>query len=142
MKASNILILGGIAAGLIWFLGRKTLATAVRFSIEEVKLIQGKIQLTLGVLNPTKQKATLSAIVADFFFQEKQVATVEYYNKVTIMPLAKTKITVTITPKAVGVLSTVLNFLVGTSAEKIKAKLVGTGTVDNVALPINVDYAA
>jgi hypothetical protein len=142
MKASNILILGGIAAGLIWFLGRKTLATAVRFSIEEVKLIQGKIQLTLGVLNPTKQKATLSAIVADFFFQGKQVATVEYYNKVTIMPLAKTKITVTITPKAVGVLSTVLNFLVGTSAEKIKAKLVGTGTVDNVALPINVDYAA
>lgn len=142
MKASNILILGGIAAGLIWFLGRKTLATAVRFSIEEVKLIQGKIQLTLGVLNPTKQKATLSAIVADFFFQGKQVATVEYYNKVTIMPLGKTKITVTITPKAVGVLSTVLNFLVGTGTEKITAKLVGTGTVDNVALPINVNYAA
>lgn len=141
MKATTILIFGGLAAGLIWFAGRKTLATAVRFSIEEVKLVEGKIQLTLGILNPTRQKATLSGIVADFFYQNKQIATIEYYNRVTIMPFAKTKITLTVVPKALGLLSTLFDMLTGTAANKITAKLVGTGTVDGVALPINIKYA-
>ena len=142
MKAQNFLLLGGVAAGLYWFLGRKRLATAVRFSIEQVKLVKGKIEFTIGVLNPTNQKATLSAIVSDFFFQGKQVATIEYYQKVTIMPLGKTKITLTVTPKAVGIVSSILSFLTGTASSKITANLKGTATVDGLALPLNINYAA
>jgi hypothetical protein len=57
------------------------------------------------------------------------------------MPFAKTKITLTVVPKALGLLSTLFDMLTGTAANKITAKLVGTGTVDGVALPINVKYA-
>lgn len=143
MKGSSIFLLAGLAGGLFWLVGRKTLATGVRFSIESAKIVSGKVQLTIGIMNPTRQKAILSAIVGDFFLNGKQIATIEYYNKVTILPTAKTKITLLVTPKALGIINTIFDIFTGSVvSSKIAAKLIGTSTIDGIALPLNIDYAA
>jgi LEA14-like dessication related protein len=142
MKTSNILIFGALAAGALWFLGRKTLAKSVRFSIEQIKLNGTKLELQIGILNPTKQKALLSGIVADVNFRGNTVSTIEYYNPVVIAPLAKTKINLTVTPNALGILSTLVSAIKKKDFKTIQANITGTATIDNTAIPLNINYNA
>lgn len=141
-KTGGIFLIGGLAAGILWLLGRKTLAKSVRFSIESLKLAGTKLQLQIGILNPTKQKALLNAIVADVVLRGNTVATIEYYTPVIIAPTAKTKVTLTVTPNAIGIFSTLVTAFKKKDFKSIAAKIVGTATIDNTAIPLNVTYNA
>lgn len=140
MKGSTILFAGLALFGAAWLFGRTRLAAAVRFSIEALAIKSGKIQLTIGILNPTNQTAKLSSIVADLLIKGSQIATIEYYQEVKIIPNGKTKITMLVTPKGLGIITTILELTKKGGLKNLTASLLGTANIDNTALPLNVNF--
>lgn len=140
MKTNNIIALGLLGAGAFYLMGRKTLAGAIRFSIESFKVKGMKIELGIGILNPTNQSALLKSIVCDVLVKGNTVATIEFYNTVKIVPNGKTKITMLVTPKGLGIITTILTLTQKDGLKNLSASLIGTANIDNTALPVNVTF--
>ena len=107
MNYKNLLIGGLLIAGVFYFIGKKKLANAIRFSIEKISIKGTKIILRLGMLNPTGSDAKFNSMVADVFIKGNQVATIENFNPVMIKPQTKTFVDLTITPTGLGILNTI-----------------------------------
>ena len=142
MNYKNLLIGGLLVAGVFYFIGKKKLAKAIRFSIEKISFSGTKIILRLGLLNPTGNEAKFNSMVADVFVKGNQVATLSTFQTVSIKPNSKSTIDITITPTGIGILSTLKSLLSKGGLKNLQAKIKGTANVDGVAFPIDITYSA
>jgi len=142
MNYKNLLIGGLLVAGVFYFIGKKKLAQAIRFSIEKISFSGTKIILRLGLLNPTGNEAKFNSMVADVFVRGNQVATLSTFETVKIKPNSKSTIDIQITPTGVGILSTLRSLISKGGLKNLKANIKGTANVDGVAFPIDITYSA
>lgn len=140
MKLNNLIGLGIGAAVIYFLLGKKSLAKSATFSFEKmgIDLRNKKIKLSLGANNPTNSSATLKSIIGNLYLAGKQVASVESFNTVQILPNAKTIVTIDVRPSLSGIWSTIKTILQnkGKSAAALKATFEGTANVDGISFPI------
>jgi len=137
------LLIGGLLiAGVFYFIGKKKLAKAIRFSIEKISFSGTKIILRLGLLNPTGNEAKFNSMVADVFVKENQIATLTTFQTVKIAPNSKSAIDIQITPTGIGILSTLRTLLSKGGLKNLQAKIKGTANVDGVAFPVDITYSA
>lgn len=142
MNYKNLLIGGLLIAGIFYFIGKKKLANAIRFSIEKLSIKGTKIILRLGMLNPTGNDAKFNSMVADVFIKENQVATIENFNSVMIKPKSKSFVDLTITPTGLGILSTIKSLTQKGGLKNLNLKIKGTTNVDGISLPLDITYTA
>lgn len=140
MNPKNLFILAA-GAGLVYLLlGKKKLASATQFSLEKLGIdLKGKkIKVTLGANNPTGSSATLNSIVGALYITGKQVASIESFNKVNILPNAKSLVTLDLKPSLAGIFQTIKQIVKskGSSPSALQATFVGTANVDGISLPI------
>jgi LEA14-like dessication related protein len=142
MNYKNLLIGGLLVAGVFYFIGKKKLAKAIRFSIEKISFSGTKIILKLGLLNPTGNEAKFNSMVADVFVKGNQVATLTTFQTVKIAPNSKSAIDIQITPTGIGILSSLRTLLSKGGLKNLQARVKGTANVDGVAFPIDITYSA
>lgn len=142
MNYKNLLIGGLLIAGVFYFIGKKKLANAIRFSIEKISIKGTKIILRLGMLNPTGNDAKFNSMVADVFIKENQIATIENFNPVMIKPQTKTFVDLTITPTGLGILNTIKTLTQKGGLKNLNLKIKGTTNVDGISLPLDITYTA
>lgn len=142
MNYKNLLIGGLLIAGVFYFIGKKKLANAIRFSIEKISIKGTKIILRLGMLNPTGSDAKFNSMVADVFIKGNQVATIENFNPVMIKPQTKTFVDLTITPTGLGILNTIKTLTQKGGLKNLNLKIKGTTNVDGISLPLDITYTA
>jgi LEA14-like dessication related protein len=143
----NIKALIGVGVGaaiLLYLVGRKKLSGSATFSFEKfnVDFVKKKaIIITLGVNNPTSQSLNINSIVGNLILSGKVVASVETFNKINVMPNAKTLIDLTVKPSLVGMAQIAIALAKKTEkAADLKLKFVGNGNVDGIAIPINTQF--
>lgn len=140
MKQNNI-ILFAIGAGLLYFLVRKgQSALSTTFSLEKlgIDLKNKKIKITMGANNPTGASTSLNSLVGSLYIAGKQVASVESFNKIEILPNAKSLITLDLRPTLAGIFQTLKEIIKskGKTAASLQATFEGTANVDGVSLPV------
>jgi LEA14-like dessication related protein len=132
-----IVLIGGAIA---YFYGKRKLQQSIKFSFESLKLSGTKIIVRLGMLNPSGSSATLNSLVGSLIVKGNEVATIENFTKTIIAPKSKSFIDVTITPSALGVLTTLKNLFKKGGIANLSAQIVGNANIDGITMPIDVKY--
>ena len=134
-----IVLIGGAIA---YFYGKRKLQQTIKFSFESFKLSGTKIIIRLGMLNPSRSSATLNSVVGSLFVKGNEIATIENFTKTTITPLSKSFVDLTITPSALGVLSSLKSLFKKGGFKNLSAQFTGNANIDGVTFPIDIKYTA
>jgi hypothetical protein len=135
----NILyITGGIVA--LYLLGRARLAKNVKIVFRGVSFSGGIVRPTLtmrfGVQNPTDQVAEIRSIVGQVTANGRTVADISNFVALELQPNSEAIIPIKAEPSALGIASTVWQYLQSTQREKLQLQFTGTANVDGVNIPI------
>jgi hypothetical protein len=129
------------AATAIYIFGKKRLVSSAKFSFEKISfnLKKKKINIILGIANPTSIAANINSIVGGLQINGQDVATVENYTKIIIEPQGKTMLPLTISPSIVGIFSLVKDYIQKRmKGKQATAKFIGTANIGGTSLPINI----
>ena len=133
-----IVLIGG---AIIYFYGKKKLQQSIKFSFESLRLSGTKIIVRLGMLNPSGSSATLNSLVGSLLIKGNEVATIENFTKTTITPQSKSFVDITITPSALGILTSLNSLLKKDGLKNLNAQIVGNANIDGITMPIDVKYS-
>ena len=138
LKTVSMFAVGG---GILFFLlKKKSLVRSAKFSFEKLdfNLKARKIKIVLGVMNPTSTAASINSIVGSLIVNGSEVASVENYTKVNILPSAKSLLPLTLTPSAAGIFSVLKTFVKNKlkGAGKSMAIFEGTANIGGASFPI------
>lgn len=135
----------GIAAGagiLYWLYSRKRLKETALFSFDGVRIANNKLQVKLGLSNPTNASVTINSIVGVLNSKGNDIANVSSFEKVTIAPNNKTFISLDVTPSLVGLFTTVKQIVKRGGLKNLNLRFKGTANVNGLPLPIDLTYTA
>lgn len=136
-----ILILMAAAAAL-FFVGRAGLRSRLSFRLLGVKLrgsiLQPVLDISLGVQNPTRQRATLRSIVADLTIDGKFIANVSFFGETVIKPIGETPVSISARPSLTGAFSSVADILTREGGTKAVALLKGSANIDGITYPVEI----
>lgn len=135
----GIAVLGGLA---FWLYSRKRLKETALFSFDGVRIANNKLQIKLGLSNPTNASVTINSIVGVLNSKGNDIANVQSFEKVTILPNNKTFISLDVTPSLVGLFTTVKQIVRKGGFKNLNLKFKGTANVNGLPLPIDVTYTA
>ena len=135
----GIAVLGGLA---FWLYSRKRLKETALFSFDGVRIANNKLQIKLGLSNPTNASVTINSIVGVLNSKGNDIANVQSFEKVTILPNNKTFISLDVTPSLLGLFTTVKQIVKKGGLKNLNLKFKGTANVNGLPLPIDVNYTA
>ena len=135
----GIAVLGGLA---FWLYSRKRLKETALFSFDGVRIANNKLQIKLGLSNPTNASVTLNSIVGVLISKGNDIANVQSFEKVTILPNNKTFISLDVTPSLIGLFTTVKQIVRKGGLKNLNLRFKGTANVNGLPLPIDVTYTA
>lgn len=135
----GIAVLGGLA---FWLYSRKRLKETALFSFDGVRIANNKLQIKLGLSNPTNASVTINSIVGVLNSKGNDIANVQSFEKVTILPNNKTFISLDVTPSLVGLFTTVKQIVRKGGLKNLNLRFKGTANVNGLPLPIDVTYTA
>ena len=135
----GIAVLGGLA---FWLYSRKRLKETALFSFDGVRIANNKLQIKLGLSNPTNASVTINSIVGVLNSKGNDIANVQSFEKVTILPNNKTFISLDVTPSLIGLFTTVKQIVRKGGLKNLNLKFKGTANVNGLPLPIDVTYTA
>lgn len=131
----------GIAAAAIYFFSKSRLVKSAKFSFEKLSfdIKKRKVNIVLGILNPTSSTATVNSIVGTLSVNGKDVANIENYTKIAVKPKNKSLLPLTITPSALGIFQLLKDYVSKkTRGQKATAIFTGTANVGGTSLPLNI----
>lgn len=136
----NFIYIGGALVAL-YLLGRARLAKNVKVIFRGLSfsggLVRPAINLRFGIQNPTDQTAEVRSIVGTVEANGRTIADVNTFVAVKLGPNTETIIPIKADPAALGIASTVWQYLQSSQREKLSVKFSGTANVDGVNFPIN-----
>ncbi len=135
----GIAVLGGLA---FWLYSRKRLKETALFSFDGVRIANNKLQIKLGLSNPTNASVTINSIVGVLNSKGNDIANVQSFEKVTILPNNKTMISLDVTPSLIGLFTTVKQIVRKGGLKNLNLRFKGTANVNGLPLPIDVTYTA
>jgi hypothetical protein len=104
------------------------------------KLFSPKIEITIGIQNPSNQRANFKSIVGVVKWKGNEFANISSYNPVTIAANSETNINVIAEPSVIGLYDTIRELVKG-GLKGGKIQITGTANVDNLQLPVNITKA-
>ena len=141
MQRTLFYILGGVAA--IYILSRLSVSKRINFLVQSIRpsgtLLQPRINIQLAIQNPTSQAVTLKSLSASLYIADKFVSNVSAFGDQRIEPNSENIVNITARPSALGVVSTIWNWL-NQKPGNIQANLQGTANFDGFTFPINETY--
>jgi LEA14-like dessication related protein len=141
MNGKSLVAFGIAAAAAIYFFGKNRLVQSAKFSFEKLSfdLKKRKVNIVLGILNPTSTTATVQSIVGTLIVNGKEVANIENYTKVAVKPKSKSLLPLTITPSALGIFQLLKDYVSKkTKGQKATATFNGTANVGGTSLPLKI----
>ena len=140
----KILLIVGAALGVKWIYEHIMLADKLIFGIASMQasgsILNPSLAIRLTAKNPTTYSATITNMVADIFLNGSivKVADMVLTNPVTIQPGSTSDLHVNVKFLNNGIIDTIINLLSSNSGSKFYIK--GWATVDNIPLPLNLNY--
>ena len=101
------------------------------------KLFSPKIEITIGIQNPSNQKAEFKSMIAQVGWNDNNFANISTFKPVTIAANSETNIVFTAEPSVLGLYDTIKN-LIKTGLKNGKISITGTANVDNLQVPVNI----
>ena len=136
-----ILPIIALGAAAFFILRRSTFAKNLVFVFRGIKIggrwLSPKIELTIGIQNPSNQKANFKSMSAVISWNNSEFGNVSSFTPVTINPNSETNIKVIVEPSVLGLYDTIKT-LIKTGLKNGKISIVGTANVDNLQIPINI----
>lgn len=138
-KFLPLIIAAGAAAFFLLRRGRfaQNLVYVFRGIALRGKLLKPKIQILIGIQNPSNQTANISSFVAVANWKGKPFANVSSFQKVEVKPNTETRLTLTAEPSVFGLFSSVKDALKG-GLKGGTINITGTALVDNVQIPVDI----
>jgi LEA14-like dessication related protein len=152
MKSTYLWLLAAGAAAL-YFLPKISLGKRAIFLFRGVKISGKKLQLKIGVQNPTSNSATLQSFSGEIYADKKLVANISNFTPNTIAPNSETTLNFDVNLSAAGLVSTLVSkakqIFQKTADKKIKVtkpkstkiELKGSANVDGISVPVDINYA-
>lgn len=140
----------GAAAALLYFLPKLQLGKRAIFLFRGIKFSGKKLQIKLGVQNPTNSAAILKSFTGEIFADKKLIANISNFQSTTINPRSETILNFDVSVSAAGLISTLAvkakQIFQKTADKKLQIKkptktkieLKGTANVDNIILPVEL----
>jgi len=135
----GILAIGGLA---YWLYSRKRLKETALFSFDGVRIANNKLQIKLGLSNPTNASVTINSIVGVLNTKGSDIANISSFEKITILPNNKTFINLDVAPSLIGIFTTVKQIVKKGGLKNLSLKFKGTANVNGLPLPIDLTYTA
>lgn len=134
-----LLLAAGAAAFFLFRRGTfaKNLVYVFRGIALRGKLLKPRIEILIGVQNPSNQKATIKSFVAVASWKGQQFANISNFNTVTIQPNTETRLTLTAEPSVLGLYGSIKEAL-KTGLKNGQLVVKGTAMVDNIQVPVNI----
>jgi hypothetical protein len=124
----------------LYLLGRARLAKNVKIVFRGVSfsggIVRPTITLRFGIQNPTDQIAEIRSIVGQVMANGRTVADISNFVALKLQPNSEAIIPIKAEPSALGIASTVWQYLQSTQREKLQLQFTGTANVDGVNIPI------
>lgn len=139
MNKSILWIAGaGIA---VYLLSRLSFSKKLNFTFQGVKtggtFLQPTIDITIGVQNPTNQRAVLKSISGQISINDKLISNISSFNTQIILPNSESFITIIAKPTLIGVFNTIKNVLTNKTGNNTFI-IEGAANVDNISLPFSI----
>lgn len=135
----NLIYIGSAVVAL-YLLGRARLAGNVKVLFRGVSFSGGIVRptftLRFGIQNPTDQVAEIKSIVGQVEANGKNIADVSNFVALKLEPNSEAIIPIKAEPSALGIASTVWQYLQSSNREKLQINFTGTANVDGVNIPI------
>jgi hypothetical protein len=141
MNGKNLIAFGIAAAAALYLYSKNRLVQSAKFSFEKLSfdIKKRKVNIVLGILNPTNTTATVNSIVGTLIVNGKEVANIENYVKIAVKPKNKSLLPLTITPSALGIFQLLKDYVSKkTRGQKASATFNGTANVGGTSLPLNI----
>ena len=140
----NILLIGLLGLGGWYYLRRLNLSKRIKIVFRGVSLSGGdllrpRVNLSLGVQNPTNVTTSINSIVGTVSVNGKPLADVSDFKKYTIGPNSETKINVQVEVKTGAIIGQLLR-LIGGKEKGVTVNFTGTVNAENVSIPVNTNY--
>lgn len=134
-----------IAAGAAYYFYKQFQAGKnANFYFKKIKVKDKKLVLDIAAQNPTNQKLQLKSLSGEIFANKKLVGNISTFTPVDILPNSETILNFTIVPNLAGLVNLISNFIkkVVKKTEKLGLviNLTGTANVNNIAIPLNINY--
>ena len=130
-----------VGAAAFFLLRRTTFAKNLVYVFRGIKvrgkLFSPKIEITIGIQNPSNQKAEFKSMTAQVGWNDNNFANVSTFKAITIAPNSETNLVLTAEPSVFGLYDTIKN-LVKTGLKNGKINITGTANVDNLQVPVNI----
>lgn len=153
MKKSYLWIIAAGAAAL-YFLPKIGLGKRAIFLFRGAKFSGKKLQLKIGIQNPTNNTATLKSFAAEIFADKKLIANVSNFDTKIIAPNSETTLDLNVNVSAAGLVSTIATkakqIFQKTADKKLqiskpkptKLELKGSANIDGISIPVDINYTA
>ncbi len=136
----NVILIGGVILA-VYLLGRRRLAGNIKVLFRGVSFSGGlkrpQFLLRFGIQNPTDRGAVLQSLVGQVDANGRTVADVQSFDAVQIIPNQETRVTITATPAAVGIIQTLAQFIRAKDRQPVTVAFTGTANVDGMNIPIS-----
>ena len=136
-----LLPLVGLAVVGYFLIRRSAFANNVQVVFKDISLrgtiTRPRINVTLGIQNPTNSKATIKSILGNVLWNDQSFANVSSFKTIEILPNAESTFVVETRPDLLGASGVIVDiFRKGFKGGVIKFE--GTINVNNINLPLNV----
>lgn len=132
-----------VALAVVGFLliRRSLFASNVNVVLQDVALrgtiTRPRINITLGILNPTNQKATIKSLIGSLSWNDRDFANVSSFRTTEVLANSETKLLIEAKPDLLGAASVIADLIKkGLKGGVVNFK--GTINVNGVNIPLNV----
>jgi LEA14-like dessication related protein len=100
----------------------------------------GAANIVLGVQNATSNGLTFGSLSGTLYVNDRPLGNVSSFLSTVLAPNSETRIQVRVIPQLLGLASGILDMIEGNETSGINARLQGTANIDNVPLPLNIQF--
>lgn len=137
------LLIAAAAFGAWWFWSRANALSSLIFIPKGVGVQGGGLNLILGVQNPTGAAIQLNSLAGSIQVNGSNLGNVSDFSPVVIAPNSETDIPLYLTANVFGIAGSLLGQLDGNEgAGNFNANLVGTANINNIPVPVNLNFVS
>jgi hypothetical protein len=137
------LLIGAAAIAAWWFFSRANTLNSLIFIPKGVGVQGAGLNLVLGVQNPTGSAIQLNSIAGSVNVNGSPIGNVSNFSPIVIQPNAETDVPLYLTANLFGLAGGVINQLDGNEGSgNFTASLSGTANVNNIPVPVNLNFVS
>ena len=139
-SSSNLPFILAGAAALYYFATRANTINNLQIVPRGIAFEGGAANLALGVQNPTSTGLTFGSLSGTLYIQDRPLGNVSSFTSTYLAPNSETRVNVRVAPSLLGLAAGIMDLAEGNEPAGISARLSGTANIDNVGMPLNINF--